>query len=137
MKKQEKMQKTKELVEQGKNASEIAKILNCSVSGISKYMAEMGIRPKRSESLRFKIMRLHNLGLTNAQIAYELEVPHSYVLSTLRDNGYGRHYSKTEDNLINENTVYAENRLKNLVFEKVVHDGIRYEDVTELIFLQE
>ena len=137
MKKQEKMQKTKELVEQGKNASEIARILNCSVSGISKYMDEMGIRPKRPESMRVKIMRLHNLGLTNSQIAYELEVPHSYVLATLRDNGYGRHYSKTEDNLINENTVYAVDRRKNLVLEKVVVDGVNYVDITELIFLQE
>lgn len=72
-----------------------------------------------------EILRLNREGLNSFQIAQEVGCSKSWVNRVLRRNGNGRNV--IEENLIDENTKYADNRV---VLEKVTIYGKRYTDIT-------
>lgn len=122
MDKIERMKKAGELYKTGMLMQDIAKELGVHPSTVSKDITMLGLR-KKSETITNKILQLHNKGMNKVQISQELGVSKTYVRAVLRDKGLVSTYSKTEKNLIDENTVYAEDRLANAVLEKVMIDG--------------
>lgn len=135
MDKAERMKVVGELYKKKKPLVEIAEMLGVCVSTVSNYIAELGLKEIRAETTTNKIMKLHYEGYTYTQIAYELHVSVSYAMSVLRENGIGRHYSKYEDNLINENTVFA--KKKKIKLEKEIIDGKSYTVINPLLFPDE
>ena len=144
MTKQEKVEMAGELFKKSVPMIKIAEIMDCSVSTISKYIAELGIRPKRARGLEEKVIELHIKGYTRSQIAYELDCSQTYVFDKLKQAGFGKHYSKHEEKLINANTVYAKDwnarplekltmkekwSMKNGVMQRLVH---HYTDITPI-----
>ena len=101
MDKAERIKIVGELYKKKKTMMEIAEILDICVATVSNYISELGLKERRAETTANKIIKLHYEGYTTMQIAYELEVTRSYVMSVLRENGISRHYPKYEDNLIN------------------------------------
>lgn len=142
MTRNEKRDMAGELFKKGTPMTQIAEMMDCSVSTISKYIAELGIRPKRAIGLDEKVIQLHIKGLTNMEIAFQLECSQTYVYDKLQKAGFGKHYSKYEENLITADTVYAKDwnarplekltikekwNLKDGVMQRVVH---HYSDIT-------
>lgn len=142
MTKEKKMEITEHLYKNGVPLTKIANELGCHTSTVSKYLAELGIRPKRSIGLEEKVIQLHIQGLTNIEIAYQLECSQTYVYDKLQKAGFGKHYSNYEENLINADTVYAKDwntlptekitikekwSVKDGVMQRVVH---HYSDIT-------
>lgn len=135
MNKLERMAAAGELYKKKKSMSEIAEILGISVASVSNYISVLGLKERRAETTASKIMKLYYEGYTSMQIAYELQISRTYVMSILRENGIGGHYSKYEENLINKNTVYA--KKKKIVLEREIIDGKRYTVINPLLFPDE
>lgn len=142
MTKEEKIIITEQLYKKGVSLTKIAKELGCHTSTVSKYLAELGIRPKRSIGLEEKVIQLHIKGLTNIEIAYQLECSQTYVYDKLQKAGFGKRYSNYEENLINADTIYAKDwnelptekitikekwSVKDGIMQRVVH---HYADIT-------
>lgn len=144
MTKEEKIIITEQLYKKGVPLTKIANELGCHTSTVSKYLADLGIRPKRSIGLEGKVIQLHIQGLTNIEIAYQLECSQTYVYDKLQKAGFGKRYSNHEENLITKDTVYAEDwsnrplekltikekrERKNGVMQRVIH---YYTDITPI-----
>ena len=115
----------------GTRPIDIAKTLGCSPSTVSCYITELGIRTPKYE-LETRILRLHWDGYTNVEISYEVDISVSQVSKILKKFGIGKKYSKSEDNLIDENTKYAIDYNKNIKTEKLVIGDKNYLDVTQI-----
>lgn len=133
MTKKERMKIVGALYKQKKPMTEIAEMLDISISTVSKYIYVMGLKERKAETTARKIIRLYYEGYTIMQIAYELEITKCYVMAVLRENGISKQYSKTENNLINENTVFVKE--KKIELEKEIIDGKSYVVINPLIFL--
>ena len=72
-----------------------------------------------------EVLRLNREGLNSVQIAQEVGCSKSWASRVLRKYGNGRNV--IEEDLINENTVYADNRV---VLEKITIGGKLYTDIT-------
>ena len=144
MTKEEKMEMAGTLFKCGMPMQKIAEQLDCSISTVSKYIAELGIRTKRAKGLEERVIELHIKGYNSKQIAYQLDCSQTYVFDKLREAGFGRHYTKYEENLINADTVYAKDwnarplekltmkekwSIKNGVMQRLVH---HYTDITPI-----
>lgn len=135
MDKAERMKMVGELYKKNKSMVEIAEMLDICVATVSNYISVLGYKERRAETTAAKIIKLHCEGYTYTQIAYELHVSVSYVMQVLRENGMSRHYAKYEDNLINENTVFA--KKKEMKLEKEIIDGKSYTVINPLLFPDE
>ena len=144
MTKDKKMEITKRLYKKGVSVTQIASELGCHASTVSKYLAELGIRPKKSIGLEEKVIQLHIQGLTNIEIAYQLECSQTYVYDKLQKAGFRKRYSRYEDSLINADTIYAKDwnalptekiiikekwNVKDGVTKRIVH---HYSDITPI-----
>ena len=71
--KKERMEQVREMYLQNMTITEISKELGCSLSTVSEYVKEMGIRKSKSKEDRIKleleILRLHTEDLNDYQIS--------------------------------------------------------------------
>ena len=128
--KKERMEQVKEMYLQNMTVTEIAKELGCALSTVSGYVAELGIKRGTTTEDRLKlekeILRLYREGLNSPQIANEVGCSQSWAIKILRKHGIWQNRTK-EENLIDENTKYADNRV---VLEKITINGKKYTDIT-------
>ena len=132
--KKERLKRVQEMFSQNMKITDMAKELGCGISTVSGYLKELGIKETRTAVLTQKIKEMYSVGKTISQICFELEVSNTFVRTVLKKCGYRKsHYSKTEIDLINEDKKFAEDRLANLTLEKMLVDGVMYEDVTPIL----
>ncbi|MBE5852277.1 MAG: hypothetical protein E7299_04895 [Lachnospiraceae bacterium] len=111
---------------------DIAKEMNLSLSTVRGYISEMGLKKRDWNAIREKIIEMYNSGRNFEDIEEETGVCRDTIRKTLKKSGLlssGRFYA-VENNLIDENTVFADNRVK---IEKIVIYGKRYQDVTQVL----
>ena len=132
MNKEDKMIKAGELYKAGNTLTEIANQLDISISTARKYVICMGYNTNKKRNLTVNILKLYGEGRNTNEIACMLDCSKTTVLDTLRQNGFGRKTSRNEEEK-EQNLNFAEDRLANLVLEKVIIDGICYEDITPLL----
>lgn len=111
---------------------EIAKEMNLSLSTVRGYISEMGLKKRDWNAIREKIIEMYNSGRNFEDIEEETGVCRDTIRKTLKKSGLlssGRFYA-VENNLIDENTIFADNRVK---IEKIVIYGKRYQDVTQVL----
>ena len=111
---------------------DIAKEMNLSLSTVRGYISEMGLKKRDWNAIREKIIEMYNSGRNFEDIEEETGVCRDTIRKTLKKSGLlssGRFYA-VENNLIDENTIFADNRVK---IEKVVIYGKRYQDVTQVL----
>lgn len=124
----ERQEKVREMFLQNVPTSEMAKEFGVSVKTIRRDIQELGIRQDRSFIDR-QIIKMHLEGMNSVEIGFEVDLSPSYVSKILKKYGYGRE-ARTEDNLIDENTKYADNTV---VLEKITIDGKKYTDITPVL----
>jgi len=111
---------------------DIAKEMNLSLSTVRGYISEMGLKKRDWNAIREKIIEMYNSGRNFEDIEEETGVCRDTIRKTLKKSGLlssGRFYA-VENNLIDENTIFADNRVK---IEKIVIYGKRYQDVTQVL----
>ena len=130
--KRERKEVVREMYLRGMCIKDIATELGCANSTISHYVKEMGIG-KDYKKMERDILRLHREGLENVQVAEEVGCSRYWVADVLKKHGMGRRRSLVviEENLINENTVYAVDYSKREL-ETIVINGKKYIDITPI-----
>lgn len=124
----ERQEKVREMFLQNVPTSEMAKEFGVSVKTIRRDIQELGIRQDKS-FIDGQIIKMHLEGMNNVEIGFEVDLSPSYVSKILKKYGYGRE-TRTEDNLIDGNTKYADN---SVVLEKITIDGKKYTDITPVL----
>lgn len=130
--KRERKEQVREMYLRGMNIKEIAKELGCANSTISHYVKEMGIG-KDYKKMEREILRLHREGVENKQVAEMVGCSRWWVAEVLRKHGLGKRRSLVviEEDLINENTVYATD-YSNRELETIIINGKKYIDITPI-----
>ena len=129
MKKEERIKQVKKMVMQNIQAKDIARMLGISEATVSRYVKEILARDNKNECLHSKICNRYSMGKSISEISFEFGVSRTYVNAVILKNGLKeRRVQEERKNLIDENTVFAEKRVKN---EKILLYGKRYRDVTE------
>lgn len=126
--KKERQEQVREMFLQNVPTSEMAKEFGVSVKTIRRDIQELGIRQDRT-FIDGQIIKMHLEGMNNVEIGFEVDLSPSYVSKILKKYGYGRE-TRTEDNLIDGNTKYADN---SVVLEKITIDGKKYTDITPVL----
>lgn len=131
--KKERLEKIRQMYEEGMSVSNMAKELGCSISTASECLKESGIKEKKTKENTKKVQEMYSAGKTTMQICDELKVTTTFVRNVIKKSGLGtRDVFHPEKDLINENTIFAVDRLANIVLEKVMIDGKMYEDITPI-----
>ena len=131
--KQQRLEKIRKMYEDGVSVSQMASELGCAISTASEYLKELGIKQERTAKLTEQIKKKYKAGKKIKHISAELNVSETFVRTTLKKWGLNKRlFFCSEENLIDENTKFAEDRLANLVLEKVLIDGKMYEDITPI-----
>ena len=127
----ERMERVREMYLKKIKEEDIAKEMNLSLSTVRGYISELGLKKRDWNRLRKKIIEMYNSGDNFECIEKETGVCRHTIRKILKKNGLlsgGRLYV-VESNLINENTLFADNRVE---LTKIVIDGKVYQDVTPL-----
>ena len=131
--KKERLERIRQMYEEGMSVTNMAKELGCGISTASECLRELGIKEKKIKENTIKAQEMYKEGKTTTQISCELKVSITFVRNALKKCGLGtRDVFHPEKDLINESTIFAEDRLANLVLEKVMIDGKMYEDITPI-----
>ena len=128
----ERLERVREMYSRKIKEEEIAKEMNLSLSTVRGYISEMGLKKRDWNAIREKIIEMYNSGRNFKDIEEETGVCRDTIRKILKKSGLlssGRFYVG-ENNLIDENTVFADNRVK---IEKIVIYGKRYQDVTQVL----
>lgn len=134
--KEERLERLRKIYSKNMAARDIAEELGCSESTAFKYIRELGLTEKRVEVVvsENEIVEKFNEGKNYTQISQELGVSKKRISVVLRKYGLGRnHFYKSEEDLIDENTQYAVDRLENIVLEKIIFNGKTYIDVAPIV----
>lgn len=132
--KREKVERAGQMYERGMNVTEIAQKLGCALSTASLYLKESGVKKNRTAELVQKITEMYAGGATISKIKKELGISNTFIMSVLKKKGLRKRiYFQSEIDLIDENTKFAEDRLANFTPEKMLVDGVMYEDVTPIL----
>ena len=124
----ERQEQVREMFLKNVPTSEMAKKFGVTLSTIRRDIQELGIRQDKS-FIDGQIIKMHLEGLNNIEIGFEVDLSPSYISKILKKYGYGRE-TRTEDNLIDENTKYADN---SVVLEKITIGGRKYTDITPVL----
>ena len=131
--KQQRLEKIRIMYEEGVSVSQMANELGCAISTASEYLKELGIKQEKTAKLTEQIKRKYKAGKKLKHISDELNVSETFVRSTLKKLGiHKKVFLCSEENLINENTIFAEDRFADILLEKVMIDGKMYEDITPI-----
>ena len=125
-------ERVREMFAQKKSEKEMAEVLGVSVSTIYADIKKLGLRNKSSAQLHREILKLYSSGKTLMEISFLLDVSKRYISAVVRKNGMSTHrnFAVVEKNLIDENTVFADNRIR---LEKLMVDGKKYLDITQAL----
>ena len=128
----ERRERVRQMFAQKKSEKEIAEVLGVSVSTIYGDIRQLGLRNKNSAQLHKEILSLYASGKTLMEISFLLDVSKRYISAVVRKNGISTHrnFVVVEKNLIDENTVFADNSVN---LEKLVVDGKKYLDITQAL----
>lgn len=125
------MERVREMYLKKIKEEDIAKEIKLSLSTVRGYISELGLKKRDWNMLRKKIIEMYNSGDNFECIEKETGMCRETIRKILKKNGLlsgGRFYA-VESNLIDENTVFADNRVE---IVKIVIDGKVYQDVTPL-----
>lgn len=125
------LQQALELYEQGYSVEEIAKEINVTVSTVYGYIAELGLKKKKYQDAQKKVVDMYVEGKKVGEISETLGVSVSFIHKEIKAAGLKprKEFVVSETNLINENTVFADDRVK---IEILVINGKRYQDITQI-----
>ena len=131
MKKAERMKIIKQMLLKNIRGKEIAQQMGVSESTVSRYVKEILKNDNNNECLHSKIKQMYLSGKSILEISFELDISKSYVNAVIKKQGLKeQNYPAEKKDLIDENTVFADNRIK---IEKLVVGEKRYEDIIEMI----
>ena len=131
MKKAERMKIVKQMLLKNIRGKDIAQQMGVSESTVSKYVKEILKNDNNNECLHSKINQMYLSGKSILEISFELDISKSYVNAVIKKQGLKeQNYPAEKKELIDENTVFADNRIK---IEKLVIGGKKYVDIIETI----
>ena len=131
MKKAERKKIVKQMLLKNIRGKDIAQQMGVSESTVSKYVKEILKNDNNNECLHSKIKQMYLSGKSILEISFELDISKSYVNAVIKKQGLKeQNYPAEKKDLIDENTVFADNRIK---IEKLVVGEKRYEDIIEMI----
>ena len=127
--KEERLERVRQMFAQKKSEKEMAEVLGVAPSTIYGYIKELGLKNRNSEQLHRDILKLYSQGKTLTEISFQLDVSKRYVSTVVKKNGVNthRHFAVTEKDLIDENTVFADNKI---TLQKVMVGNKKYLDIT-------
>lgn len=128
MHKKEQKKQVIELSKQNLTQSEIARIVGVSHTTVRRWLNENGINNKVGISQSSTIAKMYEEGKGSIQIAMELGLTRTYVLAILKDKKI-----KIDEEVKKDD---EETKLANIKLEKMIIDGVLYEDVMPLIFAE-
>ena len=128
MHKKEQKKQVIELSKQNLTQSEIARIVGVSHTTVRRWLNEKGINNKVGISQSSTIAKMYEEGKGSIQIAMELGLTRTYVLAILKDKKI-----KIDEEVKKDD---EETKLANIKLEKMIIDGVLYEDVMPLIFAE-
>lgn len=125
------LQQARELYEQGYSVEGMAREMNVTVSTVYGYIAELGLKKKKYQDTQKKVIDMYMEGRKVSEISGTLGVSVSFIHKEIKAAGLKprKEFVVSEENLINENTVFADDRVK---IEILVINGKRYQDVTQV-----
>lgn len=129
---EEQKRQVNELYKQNLSLSEIARRVGIAHTTARRWVIEEGNYENRTGTTQSTIIALYKEGKGSIQIALDMGLTRTYVLAVLKDAKI-----EIDENLKEQDELqYAENKLANITLEKMIIDGIKYEDVTPLIFIE-
>lgn len=132
--KQERIEKVKQMYLQGMSVKDMAKELGCAISTTSEYLKLSGVKRNRAAEALPIVVEMASEGATIAQIKNETGMSTTFISAVLKKYGLNKRiFFCSEPDLIDENTVFAEDVLKNFKPEKEIIYGKRYENMNPLI----
>lgn len=125
------LQQARELYEQGYSVEGMAREMNVTVSTVYGYISELGLKKKKYQDTQKKVIDMYMEGRKVSEISGTLGVSVSFIHKEIKAAGLKprKEFVVSEENLINENTVFADDRVK---IEILVINGKRYQDVTQV-----
>ena len=130
-KRKERMERVRQMFLQKVSEEDMAKELKVSLSTIRSYISELGLKRRDRVVLSKKIIEMYSAGREMSEIVQVLEVSKPYINKVIRRHGLQtRRKFAVEKNLIDENTVFADNRVRIVT---VIVGGKKYQDVTPLL----
>lgn len=125
------LQRVLELHEQNASVEEMAKDLGVTTNAIYSYIAELGLKKKKYHEAQKKVLEMYLAGEKISEISKTLDVSVAFIHKEIKAAGLKprKEYVISESNLINENTVFADDSVK---IEMLVINGKRYQDVTQI-----
>lgn len=118
----------KELYKQNLSFTEIEKRVGITHTTARRWLIEMGVYENRNVTTQSNIIEMYKAGKGSIEIAMDLGLTRTYVLAVLKDKKIKTDEETKVDDL--------ESRLANITLEKMMIDGVVYEDVTPLIFAE-
>ena len=130
-KREKRLQRVLELHEQKATVEEMAKDLGVTTNAVYSYIAELGLKKKKYHEAQKKVLEMYLAGEKISVISEKLNVSVGFIHKEIKAAGLKprREFVVIEPNLINENTVFADNEVK---IEILVINGKRYQDVTHV-----
>lgn len=125
------MQRVLELYEQNASVEEMAKDLGVTTNAIYSYIAELGLKKHKYHEAQKKVLELYLAGEKVCDISKKIGVSVAFIHKEIKAAGLKprKEFVVSEENLIKENTVFADDRVK---IEILVINGKRYQDVTQI-----
>ena len=113
------------------SVEEMAKDLGVTTNAIYSYIAELGLKKKKYHEAQKKVLEMYLAGEKISEISKTLDVSVAFIHKEIKAAGLKprKEYVISESNLINENTVFADDSVK---IEMLVINGKRYQDVTQI-----
>ena len=118
----------KELYKQKLSFTEIEKRVGITHTTARRWLIQMGLYENRNVTTQSNIIEMYKSGKGSIEIAMDLGLTRTYVLAVLKDKKIKTDEETKVDDL--------ESSLANITLEKMMIDGVMYEDVTPLIFAE-
>lgn len=125
------LQRVLELHKQNASVEEMAKDLGVTTNAVYSYIAELGLKKKKYHEAQKKVLEMYLAGEKISVISEKLNVSAGFIHKEIKAAGLKprKKFVVSETNLINENTMFADNEVK---IEILIINGKRYQDVTQV-----
>lgn len=125
------LQRVLKLHEQNASVEEMAKDLGVTTNAVYSYIAELGLKKKKYHEAQKKVLDMYLAGEKISIISEKLNVSAGFIHKEIKAAGLKprKKFVVSETNLINENTMFADNEVK---IEILIINGKRYQDVTQV-----
>ena len=118
----QRLQQALELYEHGYSVKDMAKEMGVTLNTIYGYIAELGLKKKKYQDAQKNVIAMYAAGKKVSEISETLGVSASFIHKEIKNAGLKmrNEYVVSENNLINEKTVFADHSIK---LEKVIING--------------